>query len=148
MSLLRVRYLQGLFRWEPHEVIDRPGEADTWEFYSSDHLEEAWAAAMCLELEWTREDRDWVEAVHDNSLAVAVEQCCHDGRLMPCELRALRLQRFDPSTAYQAEHMLQQLPGASGDTPLRFLWWQVRIERSGRTGCPDLDPARRPVVIP
>lgn len=147
MSLLRMRYLQGLFRWDPHDVIDLPGEAETWEFYASEHLEDAWAAARCLDLEWTREDRDWIETVHDSSLAVAVEQCCHDGRLMPCELRALRLQRFDPSRAYEVEHLLDQRPGDGGDAALQFLCWQVRIERAWRTGCPDLDPARSPVVI-
>ena len=42
-------------------------------------------------------------------IAVGIELCRHEGRLMPCDLRALRLQLFGASMAFQAERALGQL---------------------------------------
>jgi hypothetical protein len=147
MSLLRLRYLQGLFRRKPPpECIDLPGEAEMWDSGWSGFNQDAWKAAMCLDLEWTEDARDWVENVVEEGLAVAVEQCCHDGHVLPCELRVLRLQRFEPSTASDAVQALARLPGDGAEAALTFLCWYVRIERAKRTGHPDLDPARQPAV--
>lgn len=119
MSLLRVGYLQGLFRWKPSpESMELPGEAETREFYSSEYLRDAWSAAMCLDLQWGADARDWVDDVHDNGLAVAVEQCCHDGRLMSCELRAA------PATIRPGD----RLPGRARSSSI--------AERQGRRRAP------------
>lgn len=58
MSMLRRRYLQGLFRWkpsEPSETIDLPGEADSFEFLCGN---DSWQSAACLDLQWTEEARE------------------------------------------------------------------------------------------
>lgn len=82
--------------------------------------------------------------VADDMLAVAIEQCCHAERLLPKELRALRLQRFLPDTVWRCQQILKQLPKEGSEAALSFIWWWVRMDRAARTGCPELDPARGP----
>jgi len=85
-----------------------------------------------------------VREMLDEDLVVPIEQCLHDGQLLDCEQRALRLSRFSSSTAVRAERAIDRLPEAGAEAALTFIYWLVRIERARRTGHPQLDPARPP----
>jgi hypothetical protein len=145
MSLLRRHYLNGFARWTPEEEpIDLPGEAEAMDFAMGWDEGAALEAARCLELQWTEEARDWVRDVMEDELAVPIEQCMHDGTLLGCELRALRLKRFSPAVAVRTEHAIDRLPSHGAEAALAFIYWLVRIERARRTGDPQLDPSRPP----
>lgn len=145
MSILRRHYLRGFGRWQPEpETIDLPGEADAADFATSWDYKAAVEAARSLDLTWTKAAVDWVEEVIEDGLAVPVEQCLHDGGLLSCELRALRLARFTPGTAAKAEGAIDRLPADGAEAALTFVYWLVRIERARRTGHAQLDPARPP----
>jgi len=144
MDQLRVMYFRKLFRWEPETYsFDTIGEAETHDFLANPRNDEAFEAAWASEGPWTDEADDWLSEVESAELQVAIEQCCHNGELLPVELRALRLQRFPHATQVQCEaalKALQEMPGS--DAALELVYWWVRIDRAQRTGCPDLDPCR------
>jgi hypothetical protein len=136
-----------MFRWTPS--TDAPwtvGEAETYDFLASTDNDAAFAAACALEGPWTDEAGEWLWEVERDELQVALEQCCHDGRLLPTELRALRLQRFPHEIQIRCEHAIRRLT-TKATTALELVYWWVRIERAQRTGCPDLDPARPTVPV-
>lgn len=133
----------GGFRWDSGPAsFDSVGEAETYDFLASEHLQRAYSAAKSLDLKWSNQAMEWVAAVSDEGLQVAIEQCCHDGCLLDADRRALRMQRFPRATRVQCEDAIRGLPDDCGDTALMFICWWVRINRAHRTGSPDLDPAR------
>ncbi len=146
MSLLRRHYLRGFARWRPEEEsIDLPGDAEAMDFAVNwEDQDAAVEAARCLDLPWTDEAREWVYGVMHDELAVPIEQCLHEGALLDCDLRALRLSRFSPAVAVRAERAIDRLPSEGAEAALGFIYWLVRIERARRTGEPQLDPARPP----
>jgi hypothetical protein len=147
MQCLRSLYFRGMFRWTPStDAFSTVGEAETYDFLASIDNDAAFAAACALEGPWTDEAGEWLWEVERLELQVALEQCCHDGRLLPAELRALRLQRFSHEIQVQCEHAIRQLTGKSAPA-LELVYWWVRIERAQRTGFPDLDPARPTVWV-
>jgi hypothetical protein len=144
---LRSLYLRGMFRWSPSTYsFDTVGEAETFEFLASLDNEAALAAACALEGPWSDEASAWLGEVERMELQVALEQCCHSGRLMPVELRALRLQRFPHGIQVQCESAIRQLTSGSAPALVLVYWW-VRIERAQRTGSPDLDSVRPTVLV-
>lgn len=146
-------YLRGLFRWEPNDYLfDTVGEVETYDFLANPRNEEAFDAACALEQPWSEEANEWLNEIDrfsesvDETLHVALEQCCHDGKLLPAELRALRLQRFPHATQVRCEAALKRLCNKSYPA-LKLVFWWVRIERAQRTDCPDLDPARSLLLV-
>jgi hypothetical protein len=136
-------YLDGRFRWEPEqEHFDTVGEAETWDFLADSDTDEALNAAWALETGWSDEASAWFNDVVAEELQVALEQCCHNGELLPAEIRALRLQRFPHADQVRAEHAIRCLPTDEGGAALALICWWVRIARAKRTGSPDLDPKR------
>lgn len=148
MDRLRGLYIRGMFRWEPeNDSFDTVGEAETYDFLANPGNEDAFDAAWALEQPWNEEADEWLSEVDslfesvDETLLVALEQCCHDGKLLPAKLRALRLQRFPHAMQMRCEAAIKRLTSASFPA-LELVYWWVRIDRAQRTGCPDLDPAR------
>ena len=153
MDRLRAMYLRGLFRWEPDDYsFDTIGEAETYDFLANPRNEEAFYAACALEQPWDEEADEWLDEINrfsesdGETLHVALEQCCHDGKLLSAELRALRLQRFPHTMQVHCEAAIKQLRNESYPA-LELVFWWVRIERAQRTGCPDLDPARSLLLV-
>jgi hypothetical protein len=137
-------YLNGFFRAKPssEEDFECVGDAETHDFLTNPDCDEALRAASSLAVPWDDEAQAWFDGVEQESLQVAMEQCCHAGRLLPVEERALRLQRFTHLDQQRAEHMIDRLPLKSGSSALDLVCWWVRIERAKRTGSPDMDPKR------
>lgn len=143
MHTLRQMYFARCFRWTPEdEMFETVGEAETFDFLANPHCYEALSAAHALDLEWSDDAEDWFRSVEHWELQVAIEQCCHNGELLPTEVRALRLQRFSHSEQVRTESMLDDLPEDHGASALALICWWVRIERAKRTGSPNLDPNR------
>ena len=144
MDQLRGMYFRRLFRWEPSSYsFDTIGEAETYDFLANPRNDEAFDAAWTLEGPWTDEADDWLSSIESADLQVAIERCCHNGQLLPVELRALRLQHFPHAIQVECEaaiRALREMPGS--DAALQLIYWWVRIERAQRTGCPDLDSYR------
>jgi hypothetical protein len=136
-----------MFRWTPStDDTWTVGEAETYDFLASMDNDAAFSAACALEGPWTEEAGQWLWEVERDELQVALEQCCHDGKLMSAELRALRLQRFPHAIQVQCEHAIRRLTDESRPA-LELIYWWVRIERAQRTGSPDLDPARPTLLV-
>ncbi len=144
MNQLRGMYFRRLFRWEPSTYsFATVGEAETFDFLANLHNDEAFDAACAVEGGWTDEAEDWLSEIEAAELQVAIEQCCHNGQLLPVEVRALRLQHFPHAIQVECEaalRTLREMPGA--EEALKLIYWWVRIERAQRTGCPDLDSCR------
>ena len=143
MPALRQMYFDRRFRWEPEdEFFETVGEAETWDFLANPDCDEALHAAGALDLEWSESAEDWFDEVVHEEFQVAVEQCCHNGELLPAEIRALRLQRFCHRDQVRTEFAIHRLPEDRGGSALALICWWVRIARAKRTGSPDLDPER------
>lgn len=124
-----------------------PGEAEEDEFFFSDHIVEALEAAAATGMRYSNgEQSDWFDRACWDGVAVALEQCCEEGRLLPPQLREARLQPFPLQQRAAAENFLREIPARTAKRVLPFIYWAVRIERAKRTGSPEFDP-RRPLVV-
>lgn len=83
---------------------------------------------------------EWDVFVLENSLWLALEQCCSDGVLLPMDQRALRVQTC-PETMLSALRRFFSFCPAHVKHHLALTYYLVvRIERSRRTGKADWSP--------
>ena len=128
-------------------VASTPGEAEEEEFFFSERILDALEAAAATGMRYSYgEQSDWFDRACWDGVAVALEQCCDAGRLLPPQLRESRLQHFSLQQRFAVEAYLAEIPAQVGKRVLPFIYWAVRIERAKRTGSPQFNP-KRPLVV-
>ena len=142
-SLVGKQNLYGPLWWEEIERME--GEPRDWELIRSAEL----ADELVVERLMTEQDPDfeneryqWNEYVLDRSLLLPLEQSCHEGVLLPTDMRAVRL-------ATCPEELLSPLRWFFELCPIHVKAWIalecyliVRSERGRRTGRADWSPER------
>lgn len=147
-------------RDRPTKFNDNPTEKDAWldelEFCPDDRCFEA---ADCAELAdelglftvqaeadddfWDSMDF-WEDCVWEHSLWLALEQCCHEGVLLPPEQRALRVKSCPREILDKLGYFFGRCPRhVMHHLALRF-WVAVRLDRALRTGSPEWRPNKPP----
>ena len=65
-------------------------------------------------------------------LCFLIERCCHDGELMPRDLRQSRLSAFPPAWRVACEAAIAAAPVEDADELFFFVYWSVGLERVRR----------------
>ena len=65
-------------------------------------------------------------------LCFLIERCCHDGELMPRDLRQSRLSAFPPAWRVACEAAIAAAPVEDAYELFFFVYWSVRLERARR----------------
>ena len=115
--------------------------ADCAEWRCNDARGEGFRNVHDLPPEDHDEFREWVDVLLDDTCAVlALEQSCHEGVLLPWDMRAVRLATV-PRDALQRLHLMWDAISAELRFALAFyVYWLTRAERARRTGKPDWSP--------
>lgn len=82
----------------------------------------------------------WFEYLHegdDLTLMVAIEQCCHEGMLLPWDMRAVRLKDIPRDVLGQLHWIFDSCPRHVLAHLTHLVYWLVRSERARRRGSPD-----------
>ena len=138
---------------KPRDLNPWIAEASAMELSDCDE-DVAWAAELPDEvldlvhdwdpkLDFRQESADWFEYLcsrEDQLLLLALEQCCHEGILLPWDMRAVRLATA-PLEAIAGLHLFwDHAPRAIAACLTYRVYWQVRAERGRRRGSPDWSP--------
>jgi hypothetical protein len=152
-------------RDRPTKFNDTPTEKDAWldeieEFCPcDDDFDAASCALIADELDLYRiigEADDafgdlaehWDGCVWEHSLSVALEQCCHEGVLLPREQRALRLKSCPKEVQDGLNYFIGHCPSHVLHYLALFHSVLVRVERAKRSGSPDWRPDKPPPRSP
>ncbi len=152
-------------RDRPTKYNDHPTEKDAW----LDELDEFgpddrdYLTADCAELAdeldlfriQAEADDDfeqtvafWDECIWEHGIWLALEQCCHEGVLLPPEQRALRLKSCPKEIQDGLSYFIGHCPPhVMHYLALRY-WVVVRIDRFHRTGSPEWRPDKPPPKPP
>ena len=81
---------------------------------------------------------EWVESLFESHwpLPFLIEQCCHDGELLPRDLRGTRLAAFPHDAIGACEQAIAAVPEEYATELFFMIHWAVRIERARRRGRP------------
>ena len=152
-------------RDRPTKFNDTPTLKDAWldelelfEFDDGD-LETAGCAELADELDLFRVQAEsddnfwdlvdfWDGCIWEHSLWLALEQCCHEGVLLPRGQRELRVQSCPKEIRDKLGYFLGRCPRhVMHFLALRY-WVMVRIDRARRTGSPEWRPGKPPPRSP
>ncbi len=151
-------------RQRPTKFNDIPTELDAWldelEYWPDDRCFEASDCAeladeLALFAAQAGADDDfwasmafWEECIWEHSLWLAIEQCCHDGVLLPPEQRAIRVKTCPTEILDKLGYFFGKCPRhVMHHLALRF-WVAVRVDRALRTGSPEWRPSSPPARKP
>ena len=91
---------------------------------------------------------EWDEFIWEKSLWLALEQCCHEGVLLPKGQIELRVKTCPLEMRDSLGYFLGHCPvHIKHHLALRY-WVVIRIDRARRTGSPDWRPAKAPPRSP
>ncbi len=139
------------------DVSHNPDIGDAWiaESEHFDYDDTFFAAAECAELAdelslftiqadadpdfWDSYD-EWEEFIWANSLWLAIEQCCHDGVLLPMDQRVLRVKTCPQEMLRPLGRFFEVCPVHVKHHLALTYYLVVRMERARRTGKADWRP--------
>lgn len=144
---------------------DNPTIEDAWwdEFmrfeYDSEDFRTAKCANLADELEIfnikANEDQrfaqkidDWNEFIIEHTLWLPLEQCCHEGVLLPMGQRELRVKTCPQELRDWLGYFFSHCPNHVKHRLALTYWVVVRIERARRTGSPEWRPEKAPPRSP
>jgi hypothetical protein len=84
-----------------------------------------------------REWLDYLLAGDDLCLMLALEQCCHEGVLLPWDMRAVRLADLPGDLLALLHQLLDVCPRHVMAHLAHYVYWLVRSERARRRGTPE-----------
>ncbi|MEI8325122.1 MAG: hypothetical protein WCH44_07090 [Betaproteobacteria bacterium] len=84
---------------------------------------------------------DWDDYIQVHNLWLPLEQCCHDGVLLPMDQRALRVKSCPEEVLSRLRWFFSFCPAHVRHRLALTYWVVVRIERARRTGNPEWRPA-------
>lgn len=84
---------------------------------------------------------EWETYIYQNDLALALEQSCYQGILLPTDQRALRLESCDENMLSKLRWFFELCPAHVKAYLALHFYLLVRIDRARRTGKPDWKPA-------
>ena len=91
---------------------------------------------------------DWDEFVCEHTLWLPLEQCCHDGMLLPMGQRELRVKTCPIELRNWLGYFFGHCPVHVKHYLALTYWVVVRIERARRTGSPEWRPETAPPRSP
>lgn len=82
---------------------------------------------------------EWFEYLFGagNQVALALEQCCHEGVLLPWDMRGVRLNGVPEPVLSKLHFFWEHCPAHVAAHLMVFCYWLVRMERVRRTGRPN-----------
>ncbi|MDO8732726.1 MAG: hypothetical protein Q7L55_09185 [Actinomycetota bacterium] len=83
---------------------------------------------------------EWEEYIWDKRLWLALEQCCHEGVLLPMGQRELRVKSCPEELLVSLRHFFGHCPTHVKHHLALQYWLVMRMERARRTGSPDWRP--------
>lgn len=86
--------------------------------------------------EWLEYLHDW----HDCGLMLAMEQSCHEGILLPWDMRGRRLETLPDDLLARLHRVFDDCPRHVLVHLVHYVYWLVRSERARRRGSPDWSP--------
>ncbi len=98
------------------------------------------AEAADLDPEFDELFAEWLAYAHDwpdCGLLLAVEQCCHQGMLLPRDMLERRLESLPTDVHAGLHKVLQDCPRHVLVHLVHYVYWVVRSERARRRGSPD-----------
>lgn len=149
----------------PTKFNDAPTIEDAWwdELERYEHEDEDFVTAKCADLadklyvykmladndpSFQDEMEDWDTFIWKRILWLALEQCCHEGILLPKGQIELRVKTCPLEIRDSLGYFLGHCPAhVKHHLALRY-WVVIRIERARRTGSPEWRPAKAPPRSP
>ena len=98
------------------------------------------ALAAAADADFVAERNAWFEYLHagnDLTLMVAIEQCCHEGALLPWDMRGVRLKALPHAVLAQLHRFLDSCPRHVLVHLAHHVYWLIRSERARRRGSPE-----------
>lgn len=82
---------------------------------------------------------EWFEYLFwsDNQVALALEQSCHEGALLPWDMRGVRLNGVPAPALSKLHFFWHECPAHVAAHLMVLCYWVVRLERLRRTGWPN-----------
>lgn len=152
-------------RDRPTKFNDTPTEADEWwdELERFEPDQDDFDTASCanlaeeLDLFWVQAEADddfeerlvfWDECIWEHSLWLSLEQCCHEGVLLPVEQRELRMKSCPKEMRDKLGYFLGRCPRHVMHRLALHYFVLVRLVRARRTGSPEWRPDKPPPRSP
>ena len=85
---------------------------------------------------------EWEDYILSHNLWLPLEQCCHEGVLLPMEQRELRIMSCPPEMLVSLGHFFHYCPAHVMHRLALNYWVMVRAGRAEQTGSPDWRPGR------
>ncbi len=86
----------------------------------------------------------WDCGIWEHNLWLALEQCCHEGVLLPMAMRSLRVQTAPKEMLQGLQYFFRECPKHVMHHLALMYWVVIRIDRARRTGNPDWRPETAP----
>ena len=91
---------------------------------------------------------EWSDFIMEHDLWLPLEQCCHEGMLLPSGQRELRTKTCPQEIMGHLGFFLVHCPAHVKHHLALIYWVVVRIDRARRTGRPDWRPEKAPPRSP
>ncbi len=116
---------------------------DEWDVASCAEIaDELWHHKLAADsdLDFEGELLEWDIYVFQHDLRLPLEQCCHEGMLLPLDQRAMRLVSCPESMMNPLRFFFAECPTHLQSYLALYNYVAVRLDRAKRTGSPDWFP--------
>lgn len=135
--------LHGHLWWaEAYRSMDDPYDDLKLVIECAELADELWHHRVAAEAdpEFWDELSHWYECVQENWLSLPLEQSCHEGVLLPTDMRAMRLISCPEDMLQPLRRFFLLCPRHVRSHLALYTYLTVRMERARRTGSPEWRP--------